>query len=88
MFEYLVLNNIKTLVSLLTSDLISTAINDTSCVILSIIKDDYKDYQDLTNIIKELDLIYRFKIIYTFYFNVSDFFSFIFLLVGSVGLIM
>tara|TARA_B100000575_G_C23011244_1_gene582511 strand:- start:542 stop:994 length:453 start_codon:yes stop_codon:yes gene_type:complete len=66
MFEYLVLNNIKTLVSLLTSDLISTAINDTSYVILSIVKDDYKDYPDLINVIKELDLIHKFKIIKSF----------------------
>lgn len=63
MFEYLVLNNIQTLVSLLTSDLISTAISDTSYVILSIVKDDYKDYPDLINVIKELDLIYKFEII-------------------------
>tara|TARA_B100001094_G_scaffold139100_1_gene134564 strand:- start:166 stop:627 length:462 start_codon:yes stop_codon:yes gene_type:complete len=66
MFEYLVFNNVQTLVTLLTSDLISTAINDTSNVILSIIKDDYKDYPDLIKVVKELDLIYKFKIIKSF----------------------
>ena len=66
MFEYLVLNNIQTLVTLLTSDLISTAINDTSYVILSIIKDDYRNYPDLLKVIKELDLIYKFQIIKSF----------------------
>lgn len=66
MFEYLMLNNIQTLVTLLTSDLISTAINDTSYVILSIIKDDYKNYPDLIKVVKDLDLIYKFEIIKSF----------------------
>ena len=66
MFEYLIFDNIQTFVTLLSSDLVSTAINDTSYVILSIIKDDYKNYPDLTYIIKELDLIYKFEIIKSF----------------------
>lgn len=66
MFELTLFNNIQTLVTLLTSDIIATAINDTSNVILSIIKDDYKNYPDLTNIVKELDLIFKFRIIKSF----------------------
>ena len=66
MFELTLFNNIQTLVTLLTSDIIATAINDTSNIILSIIKDDYKNYPDLTNIVKKLDLIFKFKIIKSF----------------------
>lgn len=61
--EYIVLNNFTSIVSLLSSDLIATAINDTSNIILSIIKDDYKNYPDLLEILNELDLLFKLNII-------------------------
>ena len=61
--EYIILKNMNTLVSLLTSDILSTAINDTSNLIVSIFTDDYKNYPDLTYILKDLDVIYKLNVI-------------------------
>jgi hypothetical protein len=64
--EYIILNNVQTIFTLLTSDVIATAINDTSGVILSLLTDNCKNYPDLLEILRELDLIYKLEIIKSF----------------------
>lgn len=61
--DFIILNNVQTIFSLLTSDIIGTIISDTSNLILSIIKEDYKSCPDLHDIIYELDLIYKLEIV-------------------------
>lgn len=64
--DYIILNNVHTIFTLLSSDVISTAINDTSGLILSVLTDNYKNYPDLLEVLKDLDLIYKLEIIKSF----------------------
>tara|TARA_Y100000996_G_C22053568_1_gene450157 strand:+ start:54 stop:512 length:459 start_codon:yes stop_codon:yes gene_type:complete len=64
--EMVTLNYATSFVSLLTNGMVSLAINDTSTLLLSMIKTVVNDYTDFKNIIEKIDLTTKLNIIENF----------------------
>ena len=64
--EMVTLNYATSFVSLLTNGMVSLAINDTSTLLLSMIKTVVNDYTDFKNIIEKIDLNKKLNIIENF----------------------
>ena len=61
--EYIIIENVGTVVGLLSNDILSTVLSDTSSLILSIVNGKYNYGNNLYNLLEELDILYKINIL-------------------------